>query len=502
MKLTIIQPCMGRRSGQSYIRTWQMEPLAPAILTALTPDDVEISFHDDRMEAIPYDEPTDLVAITVETYTAKRSYQIASEYRKRGIPVVMGGFHATLVPDEVEKYAEAVVIGEAEGLWSRVIEDFRNNRLSRRYHNPSRPSLKGSTPDRSIFVGKNYLPVALVETGRGCPYPCEFCAIQTFFERTHRWRPVAEIIEELRRIDKPLVFFVDDNIVADPERARELLRALVPLKIKWVGQAGIAAAFDDELLGLLRHSGCQGLLIGLESLDQGTLEEMGKGFATSLGTYDAALANLRRHGIRLYVTFVFGYGNDTAESVEQAAVFAGVQRFFLTAFNHLTPFPGTPLYRRLEQEGRLLFDRWWLDPGYRYGMLPFTPSGISPVELEERCIEARRRFFGLRSVLRRGLDFRVNSSTLFMWFNFFVINILMRREVLQRKQYPLGDEGFEGPLLKVDEAKTPSPSPSHQGRGGITSPLPQVGEGQGEGGSYEAAPNPSTPLTAMREADI
>jgi radical SAM superfamily enzyme YgiQ (UPF0313 family) len=449
VRLTIIQPCMGRRRGEPYIRTWQMEPLAPAILAALTPAGVEIIFYDDRMEEIPFDEPTDLVAITVETYTAKRSYQIASEYRKRGIPVVMGGFHATLVPDEAENYAESVVVGDAEGLWPRVIDDFRNQRLARRYRSVSRPDLKGSTPDRRIFARKNYLPVALVETGRGCPFPCEFCSIQTFFERTHRWRPVDEIVEELTRIDKRLIFFVDDNIVADPERARELLRALIPLKIRWVGQAGIGVAFDDELLELLVQSGCQGLLIGLESLDQGTLKTMGKGFATSMGSYDVALANLRRHGIRLYVTFVFGYGRDSVETVERAVEFAGSHRFFLTAFNHLTPFPGTPLYRRMEKDGRLLYDRWWLDPRYRYGMLPFAPPGITAEELEERCIGARRRFFGLCSILRRSLDFRVNSSTPFMWFNFFLINALMRREVLRRKQYPLGDESFTGTLLKV-----------------------------------------------------
>lgn len=125
MKLTIIHPCIGRRIGEPYIRTWQMEPLAPAVLASLTPPDVQIAFYDDRMEVIPYDEPTDLVAISVETYTARRAYQIATQYRLRGVPVVMGGFHATLVPDEVSEYAEATVIGEAEGLWAQVIEDAR-----------------------------------------------------------------------------------------------------------------------------------------------------------------------------------------------------------------------------------------------------------------------------------------------------------------------------------------------------------------------------------------
>lgn len=451
MRLTIIQPCMGRRRGEPYIRTWQMEPLAPAVLAALTPADVAIRFHDDRMEPIPYDEPTDLVAITVETYTARRSYQIATEYRRRGVPVVMGGFHPTLVPEEAGQYAEAVVIGEAEGLWPRLIEDFRRNRLRSVYRSHSRPSLAGSTPDRSIFAGKNYLPIALVESGRGCRLGCEFCSIQTVFRQSCTFRPVAEVVAEIKRLGRRVIFFVDDNIVADPERARELLRALVPLRIRWIGQAAISAAFDGELLQLLVKSGCQGLLIGLESLDPRTLERMGKGFATGAGYYRAALANLRRYGIRIYATFVLGYEEDTAGTLEEALAFAGQERFYLAAFNHITPFPGTPLYRRLAEEGRLLQHRWWLDGEYRYGMLPFAPRNIPPGELEERCVAARRRFFGLPSMIRRSLDFGVNSSSFSMWLNFFVINGLMRREVLQRRRYPLGDENFSGALLRVGE---------------------------------------------------
>jgi radical SAM superfamily enzyme YgiQ (UPF0313 family) len=440
---------MGRRRGEPYIRTWQMEPLAPAVLAALTPDDVKIRFYDDRMESIPYDEPADLVAITVETYTARRSYQIATEYRKRGIPIVMGGFHATLLPDEVAMYADAVVVGEAEGLWPRVIDDFRTGRLLRRYSSPVRPPLGGYSPDRSIFAGKKYLPLALVETGRGCVHGCEFCSVQSVFRRSFEPRPVAEIVSEITLLGRKFIFFVDDNIVSDRERARELFQALIPLNIRWIGQAGIGAALDEEILRLLELSGCQGLLVGLESLNPETLAQMGKGFAGGGAYYDKALANMRRHRIRMYATFVLGYDGDTAKSVQQMLEYSLRNRFYLAAFNHITPFPGTPLYDRLEQEGRLIFDRWWLHEDYRYGMLPFIPVGTAPEELERFCVSARRRFFALPSRIRRGLDFTVNSRSPFMWANFFIINGLMSREVLQRRRYPLGDESFSGPLLRV-----------------------------------------------------
>src|SRR5262249_16241391 len=170
MRLTIVHPCIGRKPGQKYIRTWQMEPLPAATLAGLTPKDVEIRFYDDRMEQIPFDEATDLVAISVETYTAKRAYQIATEYRKRGVPLGMGGFHATLWPEGVAQHAEAVVCGEAEVLWPCVIDDARHGRLEKFYRQTGRPSLASVKPDRSLFHGKRYLPIGLVEAGRGCHF--------------------------------------------------------------------------------------------------------------------------------------------------------------------------------------------------------------------------------------------------------------------------------------------------------------------------------------------
>jgi radical SAM superfamily enzyme YgiQ (UPF0313 family) len=426
-----------------------MEPLAPATLAGLTPRDreTEIRFYDDRMEPIPFDEPTDLVALSVETYTAKRSYQIASEFRRRGVPVVMGGFHPTLVPEEAAEYADSIVIGEAEGLWPRVITDFRSGRLQPEYRQAGRPSLAGLRVDRSIFRGKRYLPVGLVEAGRGCHFRCEFCAIQSYFGNTQTRRPIDEILEEIRRVRAPLIFFVDDNITSNMDQAKEFFRALIPLKIRWVSQASINAAHDEEFLRLIKASGCQGLLIGFETLDAENLARMRKSFNLMNGGYERALANLRRHEVRLYVTFILGYDADHGDTIEKTLTFAQEHRFYIVAFNHLTPFPGTPLYNRLKMEGRLLYDRWWLDPEYRYGMVPFRPEGMTADQVRERCVEARRRFYSLASILHRSLDFKVNARSFFMWAHFFSINLLFRSEVLQRKDFPLGDESFAGPLL-------------------------------------------------------
>src|SRR4051812_34428715 len=382
MRLTLIYPSVGRKEDEPYVRAWQMEPLSMATLAGLTPPDVEVRFYDDRMEVVPFDEPTDLVAISVETYTAKRAYQIASEYRRRGLPVVMGGFHASLRPDEVALYAESVVVGEAEVLWPEVINDYRHGTPKKIYRQPGRTSLAGARPDRRIFRGKRYLPVGLVEAGRGCHFKCDFCAVQTVFGATQTRRPADEILSEIASIrdKKRLIFFVDDNITSNLAQAKEFFRALIPLGVRWVSQSSINAAHDEEFLDLLTKSGCMGVLIGFESLNPANLKEMNKSFNTMRGGFEKALANLRRHKIRVYGTFIFGYDRDTPESFGKTAEFARDQEMYIAAFTPLTPSPETPLYKRLKSEGRLLYDAWWLDQRYQYNHTPFNPDETAPAE--------------------------------------------------------------------------------------------------------------------------
>ncbi len=453
-RLTIVHPCVGRFVGMKrYIRTWRMEPIPAAIIAALTPPDVEKRFYDDRLEPIPYDEPTDLVAISVETYTAKRAYQIASAYRQRGVPVVMGGFHATLCPEEVSQYCESIVLGEAEILFPMVIDDYRHGCPQVMYRSSERPPLT-VTPDRSIFRGKRYLPMRLVEFARGCRFQCDFCAIQTFFGASHNHRPIDDVVREIGQVRRlgQMFFFIDDNFTSSLAQAKELMRALIPLKIRWVSQSAINVAFDSEALELMRRSGCQGMLVGFESLEPTNLHQMNKDFNMMKGGPREALANFRRHGIRIYGTFIFGYDNDTAETFRKTVDFAREQKLAIAAFNHITPFPGTPLYRRMKSEGRLLFEAWWLDDRYRYNMIPYRPKNMSPEELAERCVESRRSFYSWPSILYRASQ-RVNLRNPWMMLNFLIINAMHQRDVEGRNGLPLGDLNWHGPLLKARHAE-------------------------------------------------
>ncbi|MDH3620560.1 MAG: B12-binding domain-containing radical SAM protein [Gammaproteobacteria bacterium] len=443
MRITMIRPNMyDDRSSDA------MEPLCFAILKSLTPPDIDISFFDERLEPIPVDHETDLVALTVETYTASRAYEIADGFRRKGIAVVMGGYHPTFLPDEALQHADAVVKGDAEGVWERVLEDARGGTMQGIYESPSFPSLDRSMPDRSIFAGKQYAPIGLVQFSRGCRFNCSFCSIRAFYGSSLRHRPVADVVEDIRRSGRRHIFLVDDNLFVDSDIARELFTALIPLNISWSCQVSIDIARDTALVRLMRRSGCISALVGFESLDIDSLRELKKHWNVKWQSYDEAIGVFRRAGIMLYGTFVLGCDTDTVDSFGKLVEFSLRNKFLLANFNPLTPMPGSPLFETMKSEGRLLHDKWWLDPGFCYGDATFEPRGMSPDELTRGCFHARKRFNSTNSIVRRMLDVRANLRTPHRAGIYLAANLVSRREILRKQGRRLGSIKRPKPRLE------------------------------------------------------
>ncbi|MGH7139404.1 MAG: B12-binding domain-containing radical SAM protein [Pirellulales bacterium] len=433
MKITFIRPNLFE--GRSFDA---MQPLCFAILRSLTPPDVTTTFYDERLEPVPLDERTDLVAMTVETYTARRAYQIASAYRRRGVPVVMGGYHPTFLPDEALQFADAVVVGDAEGVWPQVLDDARRGQLKPLYRQDEFPALGGVMPDRRIFRGKRYAPLTLVQYGRGCKYNCSFCSIRAFYGTVLRQRPVEEVVDEIKRCRARTVFLVDDNIFVDLPRAVELFEALIPLRIAWSCQVSIDIAHEPALVRLMARSGCINALVGFESLQIGNLVQMRKAWNVKHQDYQASIRAFQQAGIMIYGTFLFGYDGDTVASFDEAAEFAISNQFYLANFNPLTPTPGADLYRQLEQEGRLIYDRWWLDPNFRYGYATFHPRGMTADDLTAGCLRARLRFNTWASLCRRAFAPRTNLRTPFRLGVYLLSNLISKREILSKQGRQLG----------------------------------------------------------------
>jgi len=378
--------------------------LALPILAALTPRDITVSFTEDLLTPIDLEKPlkdVNLVGITVLTKTALRAYRIADAYRKKGIPVVLGGIHPSALPDEAKEHADAVVIGEAEGIWEHLIEDFRTKNLKPFYRQEGTvdPS-KIPTPRREILPSRGYLPVDVVQATRGCPFRCEFCSVRKFFGDTYRFRPISEIVEEVRGLRHRWMMFNDDNMIGDPSYSKELLMALIPLKKRWFGQASLSGLKKVENVELLAKSGCICLYIGFESLSKASMIQSHK-YQNDPSEYREIVDDLHKHGIAVCGSFVLGLDEDDPSTIEETVSFATQAKLFTSIFCLLTPYPETVFYHRVKEEGRLVHDRWWLLERPEEAAPHFIPKKMSAEVLRDCWEKAWREFHSFPSIGRR-----------------------------------------------------------------------------------------------------
>jgi radical SAM superfamily enzyme YgiQ (UPF0313 family) len=383
-----------RHRGGIWRKSLRYMPLTLPTLAALVPEELgaRIAAFDEGIDDVdPETIEADLVGMTVITGSAPRSYELAARLRARGVTVVLGGPHVTLVPDDAQPHADAIAVGYAEESWPELLRDFAAGRLRPRYTQRSDFRLAGSPfPNRAVLPRSRYLTDDVFETGRGCIHDCDFCVVPSAWGRRPYHRPVPEVVEEIRAKGSRKAIFVDLNLIADRERAEELFEALIPLRLQWYGLATVLLGEDASLLALAARSGCRGLLMGLESISKANLRSSKKSF-NEPAKYGELVAKLHRHGIALQGCFVFGLDDDTPDVFERTARFAVEARIDLPRFAVVTPFPGTALYRRLAAEGRILSRDWELYDGQH---VVFEPARMSVRELQEGTERAWRIAYG------------------------------------------------------------------------------------------------------------
>ena len=404
MKIKLIAPHEQSEENISSAQTFKIQKVNLPLLAALTPPEHSVKIVDEAFVPDDLNEEVDLVGITVMTDLALRAYQIADTYRRRGVKVVMGGIHATVLPGEALQHADAVVIGEAEEVWPKLLSDATSGEMQKLYCANKITNLNGMPrPRRDLYpkpLYKSYTPMAFgIETARGCPYDCEFCSIGSVMGHQYRSRPIPEVLAEIESIDASHLFFVDDALALNRPTAKKLFTEMIPLRLKWAGQGPVSLAEDLELLKLMRRSGCVGLLIGFESIQKEAHDGMKKIRNLKID-FSEAVCRFHGEGIAILGAFIFGFDHENKDVFDRTLEFSIKNCLDCIELRILTPFPGTRLYKRLLDEGRLLVPNWWLR-GYPPDTLLFQPKGMTAQELIEGFIRLNRQTYSLGSIIKR-----------------------------------------------------------------------------------------------------
>ena len=402
MKIVLVSPKgpLYRHRGGIFGRTLRYKPLTLTTLAALVPRelDPDVELIDEGIQDVDPRIEADLIGMTVITGNAFRAYELSARFRARGIPVVLGGPHVTLAPEDARPHADVVVTGYAEQTWPELLRDFAARRLRARYDQNSFLTLENLPfPRRELLPRRRYITDAVFEAQRGCLHDCEFCVVPAAWGRKLYQKPVEDVVADIRQHGGRRILFVDLNMIADRAYATRLFEALIPLGVQWHGLTTMLLADDDELLELAARSGCRGVLMGLESISAEGVRDCGKRF-NSPDRYAELIDKLHRHRIALNGCFVFGLDQDTPDVFLRTAKFAVEAGIDLPRFAVLTPFPGTATYRRLDAAGRILTRNWELYDGQH---VVFRPKLMSPQELQRGVEEAWTHTYRLGSIARR-----------------------------------------------------------------------------------------------------
>lgn len=371
----------------------------------------DITLIDEYCQRIPYNKSFDLVAITVNTPNAPHCYEISAVFRRNGARVVMGGPHATILPEEVAEHCDYMLVSEGEATWPEFLRDFQNGVAKNVYKSDVPPKLEGLPFPRWDLINRRRIMKGAVFATRGCPYNCRYCNLKQIYHDCFRMRRIDDVVEEIRRLPSRFFVFWDDNLFADKEYAKNLLRAIVPLKRKWAAQATLHDCADDELLSLAHSAGCMYLFIGLESFSEQSLFDAGKSI-NRVRDYKPLIDKIHRYGIMVQAGIVFGFDSDLITVFDETLDACERLGIDGATVSILTPFPKTPIYDQFKHEGRLLCDDW-----SKYNSktaVAFQPKNMTTEELFDGYLRFRQRFFSLRSFARRMRVSRTNIAVNFI----------------------------------------------------------------------------------------
>ena len=473
MKLLIICTWRPRYAGDK--RDWQFPPLSAVFLAALCPSHIQVEVIHEQIRAVDVDTvDADIVAITSITSAAPHMYELADRLRARGITVLLGGVHVSLLPEEALPHADAIAIGEAELSFPQMLRDFEKGRLQRVYRQPDGLPLAGLPVPRYDLFEKEFSFRHIVQATRGCPFRCSFCTLKAI-DKHFRIRPPEEVIRDIQASDggswlgKKLVLFWDDNLTADRRYARELFRKMIPLRKWWWSQFSIDVAADRDLLDLAAKSGCKGAFVGMESFSASNLLAVGKRH-NHVEQYRAAVRAFHHAGIAVHAGIIVGLDHDDAKSIQDIPAAVADLGIDLPFVNLLTPFPATPLYQDMAKEGRLWDCGWELHDGAH---ITFDPLHMSAEELESAYWATHHAFYSVPSTLRRVLRMPLHIGPTAAALNSYVILRLMVENFLN-PDHPWPEETVANtPKLHPANAAAsgkipvalPVPSPIHAAPG-------------------------------------